>query len=126
MNHDMDSIRTFFFAMEFELVDEYEHLPQVNGHVIENVGATCPPSLSFTTTTMLARAPLSLRSQVTRLRVTSPARYAHGHGEYHHLPFAFPGKKRAAFAIKLSLFLLSGFSIPFAAVTYQLKKAGAA
>lgn len=32
---------------------------------------------------MLARAPLSLRSQVTRLRVTSPARYAHGHGEYH-------------------------------------------
>lgn len=32
---------------------------------------------------MLARAPLSLRSQVTRLRVSSPARYAHGHGEYH-------------------------------------------
>ncbi|KAH0840027.1 hypothetical protein J3R83DRAFT_991, partial [Lanmaoa asiatica] len=69
---------------------------------------------------MLARAPLSLRSPVVRLRVTSPARYAHGHGEYHHLPFAFPGKNRAAFGIKLSLFLLSGFSIPFTAVAFQL------
>ncbi|KAF8138576.1 hypothetical protein EV363DRAFT_1394018 [Boletus edulis] len=75
---------------------------------------------------MLARAPLSVRSQVTRLRVASPARHAHGHGEYHHLPFAFPGKKRAAFGIKLSLFLLSGFSIPFAAAAFQLKKSGAA
>ncbi|KAN0097357.1 hypothetical protein V8E55_001803 [Tylopilus felleus] len=74
---------------------------------------------------MLARAPLSVRSQVTRLRVASPARYAHGHGEYHHLPFAFP-KNRAAFGIKLSLFLISGFSIPFAAAAFQLKKAGAA
>lgn len=32
---------------------------------------------------ILARAPLSLRSQVTRVRVASPARYVHGHGEYH-------------------------------------------
>jgi cytochrome c oxidase subunit 7c len=32
---------------------------------------------------ILARVPLSLRPQVTRLRVASPARYAHGHGEYH-------------------------------------------
>lgn len=32
---------------------------------------------------MLARAPLNIRSQVSRLRVASPARYAHGHGEYH-------------------------------------------
>ena len=40
---------------------------------------------------MLARAPLSLRSQVTRLRVTSPARYAHGHGEYHVcFPCSYP------------------------------------
>lgn len=37
-----------------------------------------------------------------------------------HLPFAFPGKNRAAFGIKLSLFLISGFSIPFAAAAYQL------
>ncbi|KAI9574579.1 hypothetical protein HD554DRAFT_2166053 [Boletus coccyginus] len=75
---------------------------------------------------MLARAPLSLRSQVTRVRVASPARYIHGHGEYHHLPFAFPGKKRTAFGVKLSLFLISGFSIPFAAAAFQLKKSGAA
>jgi len=75
---------------------------------------------------MLARAPLNLRSQVSRLRVVTPARYAHGHGEYHHLPFAFPGKKRAAFGIKLSLFLITGFSIPFAAAAFQLKKSGAA
>ncbi|KAF8558885.1 hypothetical protein OG21DRAFT_1493718 [Imleria badia] len=75
---------------------------------------------------MLARAPLGIRSQVARLRVASPARYAHGHGEYHHLPFAFPGKNRAVFGIKLSLFLISGFSIPFAAAAFQLKKSGAA
>lgn len=52
----------------------------------------CTPALSITTTTvMLARAPLSLRSQVTRLRVTSPARYASGHGHYHVcLPCNFP------------------------------------
>lgn len=38
-----------------------------------------------------------------------------------HLPFQFPGKKRAAFAIKLSAFLLSGFSIPFLAASFQLQ-----
>jgi len=75
---------------------------------------------------MIVRPPPSLRAQVTRLRVTSPVRFAHGHGEYHHLPFAFPGKKRLAFGAKLSLFLLTGFSIPFSAATYQLKKSGAA
>ena len=33
---------------------------------------------------MLAlRAPHSLRAQVFRIRVASPARFAHGHGEYH-------------------------------------------
>ncbi|KAF9247215.1 hypothetical protein BU15DRAFT_70049 [Melanogaster broomeanus] len=74
---------------------------------------------------MLARAPQSLRSQVARVRVAAPARYAHGHGDYHHLPFAFPGKNRAAFGAKLTVFLLTGFSIPFAAVFFQLKKSGA-
>ncbi|KIK99244.1 hypothetical protein PAXRUDRAFT_132487 [Paxillus rubicundulus Ve08.2h10] len=69
---------------------------------------------------MFALASQSLRSQVARVRVAAPARYAHGHGEYHHLPFAFPGKKRAAFGVKLSLFLISGFSIPFAAAAFQL------
>ncbi|KAG6335327.1 hypothetical protein ID866_3759 [Astraeus odoratus] len=75
---------------------------------------------------MLSRAPQSLRLQVARVRIATPVRYAHGHGEYHHLPFQFPGKKRAAFAIKLSAFLLSGFSIPFVAASFQLNKAGAA
>ncbi|KAI6152000.1 hypothetical protein BKA82DRAFT_19574 [Pisolithus tinctorius] len=75
---------------------------------------------------MLARAPQNLRSQVARIRATAPVRYAHGHGEYHHLPFQFPGNKRAAFAFKLSAFLISGFSIPFLAAAFQLKKAGAA
>ncbi|KIJ70180.1 hypothetical protein HYDPIDRAFT_104854 [Hydnomerulius pinastri MD-312] len=75
---------------------------------------------------MLARAPQSLRSQVARVRIAAPVRYAHGHGEYHHLPFSFPGNKRKAFAVKLSLFLISGFSIPFAAAAFQLKKSGAA
>ncbi|KAH7887827.1 hypothetical protein F5I97DRAFT_904009 [Phlebopus sp. FC_14] len=73
---------------------------------------------------MLARAPQTLRSQVARVRTAAPARYAHGH--YHHLPFQFPGKNRAAFAVKLSLFLLTGFSIPFGAAAFQLKKAAAA
>ncbi|KAI6047273.1 hypothetical protein EDC04DRAFT_2887079 [Pisolithus marmoratus] len=75
---------------------------------------------------MLARAPQTLRPQVTRMRVTAPVRFAHGHGEYHHLPFQFPGNKRATFALKLSAFLLTGFSIPFLAAAFQLKKAGAA
>ncbi|KIM68617.1 hypothetical protein SCLCIDRAFT_884864 [Scleroderma citrinum Foug A] len=69
---------------------------------------------------MLARAPQSLRSHVARVHISAPVRYAHGHGEYH-----FPGNKRAAFAVKLSAFLLAGFSIPFVAAVFQLKKAAA-
>lgn len=64
-----------------------------------------------------------MRSQVAR--AATAVRYARGHGTYHHLPFQFPGKKRAAFAIKLSAFLLSGFSIPFLAASFQLNKAAA-
>jgi hypothetical protein len=37
-----------------------------------------------------------------------------------HLPFQFPGEKKFAFAVKLTLFLASGFAIPFAASAYQL------
>ncbi|KAL4075937.1 hypothetical protein J3A83DRAFT_4370153 [Scleroderma citrinum] len=74
---------------------------------------------------MLARAPQNLRSHVAPMRISAPVRYAHGHGEYHHLPFQFPGNRRAAFAVKLSAFLISGFSIPFLAAAFQLKKAGA-
>ncbi|KAG1820278.1 uncharacterized protein BJ212DRAFT_1478409 [Suillus subaureus] len=75
---------------------------------------------------MLARAPHSLRAQVVRIRVAPSARFVHGHGEYHHLPFEWPGKKRLSFGIKLTAFLVSGFSIPFAAAKFQLIKSGAA
>ena len=42
------------------------------------------------------------------------------HGIMQHLPFQFPGEKKFAFAVKLTLFLTSGFSIPFLAAAYQL------
>ncbi|KAG2135921.1 uncharacterized protein EDB93DRAFT_1254166 [Suillus bovinus] len=71
---------------------------------------------------MLARAPLSLRAQVVRARAVPSARFVHGHGEYHHLPFAWPGKKRVSFGIKLTAFLVTGFSIPFVAAKFQLNK----
>ncbi|KAJ8590305.1 hypothetical protein M405DRAFT_861446 [Rhizopogon salebrosus TDB-379] len=75
---------------------------------------------------MLAhRVPHSLRARVSRVRVAPPARFAHGHGEYHHLPFQFPGKKRLSFGIKLTAFLVTGFSIPFAAAKFQLNKSAA-
>lgn len=37
-----------------------------------------------------------------------------------HLPFQFPGEKKFAFAVKLTIFLASGFAIPFVASAYQL------
>ncbi|KIL70142.1 hypothetical protein M378DRAFT_67661 [Amanita muscaria Koide BX008] len=42
------------------------------------------------------------------------------HGHYHHLPFDFPGEKKAAFGLKVFAFLVSGFSIPIFASVYQL------
>ncbi|KAG2754673.1 hypothetical protein P692DRAFT_20844905 [Suillus brevipes Sb2] len=75
---------------------------------------------------MLARAPHSLRAQVARTRVAPSARFVHSHGEYHHLPFEWPGKKRLSFGIKLTTFLAVGFSIPFVAAKFQLNKSGAA
>ncbi|KAH7916193.1 hypothetical protein BJ138DRAFT_1140371 [Hygrophoropsis aurantiaca] len=74
--------------------------------------------------TMLARAPLGLRQQIARVRVAAPARFSHGH--YHHLPFQFPGNRKLSFGVKVAVFLTTGFTIPFAAAAYQLKKAGAA
>lgn len=37
-----------------------------------------------------------------------------------HLPFKFPGERKFAFAVKLTLFLTTGFAIPFVAAAYQL------
>ncbi|KIK65356.1 hypothetical protein GYMLUDRAFT_38804 [Collybiopsis luxurians FD-317 M1] len=47
------------------------------------------------------------------------------HGEYHHLPFAWPHDKKAGFAIKLVAYLGLGFAIPFVAGAWQLRKSGA-
>jgi len=48
------------------------------------------------------------------------------HGHYHHLPFQWPGEKKATFGAKVGVFLAFGFSIPFLAAAFQLKKAGGA
>jgi len=78
---------------------------------------------------VLTRSPaFKLRQQALRIRAfhaSTPARSS-GHGHYHHLPFQFPGEKKFAFAVKLTLFLTSGFAIPFAASAYQLKKSAGA
>jgi hypothetical protein len=37
-----------------------------------------------------------------------------------HLPFQFPGERKALFGFKLFLYMASGFSIPFLAARYQL------
>jgi len=73
--------------------------------------------------TLLARASAPLRQAVARSPVTTPVRFAHGHGEYNHLPF---NHKKKSFSPKLALYLITGAAIPFCAAGYQLKKAGAA
>ncbi|KAH6914994.1 hypothetical protein BKA70DRAFT_1257652 [Coprinopsis sp. MPI-PUGE-AT-0042] len=79
------------------------------------------PPTTFTIamlTTVAART--SLRS-ARGFRTSAVARSA-GH-DYHHLPFAWPGDKKVSFGTKLGVFLAFGFSIPFVASAYQLKKA---
>ncbi|CCM05651.1 uncharacterized protein FIBRA_07881 [Fibroporia radiculosa] len=72
---------------------------------------------------LLARASAPLRQAVARSPLTAPVRFAHGHGEYQHIPFEYKSK---TFGAKVALYLISGFSIPFVAAAYQLKKAGGA
>ncbi|KXN83706.1 hypothetical protein AN958_00847 [Leucoagaricus sp. SymC.cos] len=82
----------------------------------------------------------SARQLVTRARslhTTTPIRDAHGH--YHvgfgsvfavyailttfpqHLPFDLPtAQNKGVFGLKVTAYLLTGFSIPFAAVWWQL------
>ncbi|KAF5387884.1 hypothetical protein D9615_000335 [Tricholomella constricta] len=72
---------------------------------------------------ILARSSVLRQQALARARsfhTTAPARSDHGH--YHHLPFQFPGEKKASFAIKLALFMSSGFAIPFAVSKRQLQK----
>ncbi|TCD71276.1 hypothetical protein EIP91_011047 [Steccherinum ochraceum] len=45
----------------------------------------------------------------------------HGHGDYSFVPFKYSNK--TTFAVKVTAYLVAGFSIPFLAAGYQLKKA---
>ncbi|KAF8974225.1 hypothetical protein BDZ97DRAFT_1911430 [Flammula alnicola] len=75
---------------------------------------------------LLARP--ALRQQVlARARgfhASRPARSA-GHDDYHHLPFAWPESK-SLWGAKVASYLIFGFSIPFIATGYQLKKSAGA
>jgi len=70
---------------------------------------------------MLAASRVPLREIALR-RAPIQARFAHGHGEYKHLPFEY--KNKGAFGAKVAAYLLAGFSIPFLAAKYQIAKAG--
>ncbi|KAF8165430.1 hypothetical protein B0H34DRAFT_689156 [Crassisporium funariophilum] len=70
---------------------------------------------------ILARSQALRQQTLARgFHASTAARSAHGH--YHHLPFNFPGQKKFAFATKVTLYLTLGFSIPFIAAGYQLRK----
>jgi len=68
---------------------------------------------------LVARTPV-LQRQILRSRAFVPSRGAHS--GYKHMPFNYEGSK-AAFGAKVAIFLLSGFSVPFIASYYQIKKA---
>ncbi|KAG6855111.1 hypothetical protein C0991_006040 [Blastosporella zonata] len=72
---------------------------------------------------ILARSSVLRQQALARARsfhTTSVARSDHGH--YHHLPFQLPGKNKVPFATKVTVFLITGFSIPFVAAKWQLYK----
>jgi len=60
----------------------------------------------------------ALRRQVFQSRAFAPSRGAH---DYKHIPFNYEGSK-AVFGAKVAIFLLTGFSIPFVASYYQIRK----
>ena len=79
----------------------------------------------------------AIRQQALRARslhTTVPIRADHGH--YHvrssrnvhdkyspsmqHLPFQFPGERKALFGFKLFVYMATGFSLPFLAARHQL------
>jgi len=67
--------------------------------------------------TLVARTS-ALRRQVVQSRAFVPSRGVH---DYKHIPFNYEGSK-AVFGVKVAVFLLSGFSIPFVASYYQIRK----
>ncbi|KAJ4466504.1 hypothetical protein J3R30DRAFT_2269729 [Lentinula aciculospora] len=72
-----------------------------------------------------SRSAVRAHSAIFRRQMHASNAVRSPHGEYHHLPFAWPHDKKASFALKLVAYLGFGFSIPFIAGAYQLKKAGA-
>ncbi|KAF8517847.1 cytochrome c oxidase subunit VIIc [Gautieria morchelliformis] len=71
---------------------------------------------------ILARAPILRRSVVRSSMV--PSRSVHIENTVgNNMPFSYDNRK--TFAVKLVLFMAGGFSIPFAAAYYQLRKASA-
>ncbi|CAL1702192.1 unnamed protein product [Somion occarium] len=67
----------------------------------------------------LFAARIPLRQVALRRATAVPSRSMHA-GEYKHLPFET--KNRTAFGLKFVSYLLTGFSIPFIAAYYQLRK----
>ncbi|KAF8351541.1 hypothetical protein F5887DRAFT_938029 [Amanita rubescens] len=66
------------------------------------------------------------RSLVRKRAFNTSALRRSEHGDYKHFPFDLPTQKnKGIFGLKLFLFMASGFSIPFIASAYQLRKAAA-
>ncbi|VDC04096.1 unnamed protein product [Peniophora sp. CBMAI 1063] len=71
---------------------------------------------------MLARSTRpALRQAAARVNCAQPARFAH-HG-YDPIPFKYQHKGR--FALKMTSYLLFGFTLPGIAAAYQIWKSGA-
>ncbi|KAK7049610.1 hypothetical protein VNI00_005641 [Paramarasmius palmivorus] len=65
----------------------------------------------------------AIRRPIARsFQTSAPSRSAHG--EYHHLPFAWPHSPsaRKIFAASITSFLGLGFALPFIAAGFQIKK----
>ncbi|KAF5393686.1 hypothetical protein D9757_000108 [Collybiopsis confluens] len=72
--------------------------------------------------TLASRSTAITRSAVFKRQLHSSNAVRSGHGEYHHLPFAWPHNKKASFAVKLVAYVGVGFALPFAAGAWQLSK----
>ncbi|PPQ92375.1 hypothetical protein CVT25_008725 [Psilocybe cyanescens] len=74
---------------------------------------------------ILARSSVIRQQALSRsFHASKTARSAHD--DYHHLPFQWPGEKKATFGAKVAVYLAFGFSIPFIASYYQIQKSAGA
>ncbi|OCH93587.1 hypothetical protein OBBRIDRAFT_790112 [Obba rivulosa] len=72
---------------------------------------------------ILARSAAPARRALLRPR--QQVRFSHDHGhheEYSPVPFDYKNKR--AFGAKVAAYLITGFSIPFLAAWYQMRKSG--